>query len=140
MEPESYVLDAFALLALIRHEPAEPQVRELLERGLRREAILSMSIVNWGEVAYEIERRNGVDELSRVVALIDAAPIELVDAGRDVATRAASFKVRGRVSYADCFALALAQALNARVVTGDPEFRQFENEVRIEWLPQRPQT
>ena len=38
------------------------------------------------------------------------------------------------MSYADAFAIALAQELNATIVTGDPEFRSVEKIVDILWL------
>jgi len=41
-----------------------------------------------------------------------------------------------RISYADAFAAALAQQLAAPVVTGDPELRDIEGEVAVEWLDQ----
>jgi predicted nucleic acid-binding protein len=36
--------------------------------------------------------------------------------------------------YADCFAAALAKLRKAELVTGDKEFRQIEDEVKIQWL------
>lgn len=38
-------------------------------------------------------------------------------------------------SYADCFAAALARRKHAKVVTGDPEFDRFGEEVPVERLP-----
>jgi uncharacterized protein len=43
-------------------------------------------------------------------------------------------KVASKMGYLDCFAAALAQHLEAAVVTGDPDFRQVEGMVAIEWL------
>ncbi|HOW64450.1 MAG TPA: PIN domain-containing protein [Candidatus Paceibacterota bacterium] len=39
-----------------------------------------------------------------------------------------------KMAYADCFAAALAKAENAELVTGDPEFKEVEKEIRIAWL------
>jgi ribonuclease VapC len=41
------------------------------------------------------------------------------------------------LSYADCFAAALAQRLGATVVTGDPEFHPLEDDglIAVDWLP-----
>ena len=47
---------------------------------------------------------------------------------------AAHIKANYSVSYADAFAIALAQELNAAIVTGDPEFQAVEKIVRILWL------
>jgi ribonuclease VapC len=52
-----------------------------------------------------------------------------------LALAAAYLKGLHPISYADCFAAALAQQLDAAVVTGDPDFRQLEGRVAIEWLP-----
>jgi ribonuclease VapC len=38
------------------------------------------------------------------------------------------------IAYADCFAAALGIRKNAKVITGDPEFRRFGERVKIEWL------
>jgi predicted nucleic acid-binding protein len=38
------------------------------------------------------------------------------------------------MSYADCFAAALAKTRKAELVTGDREFKQVENDVRVRWL------
>lgn len=44
------------------------------------------------------------------------------------------FKVKGNISFADCFAAAVAENKKATLVTGDPEFKQLENELSIAWL------
>jgi predicted nucleic acid-binding protein len=38
------------------------------------------------------------------------------------------------MSYADCFAAALAKERKSDLVTGDKEFKQVEGEVSIRWL------
>jgi len=38
------------------------------------------------------------------------------------------------MSYADCFAAALARQRKAELVTGDKEFREVEKEVKILWV------
>jgi predicted nucleic acid-binding protein len=35
---------------------------------------------------------------------------------------------------ADAFAVALAKEKKAQLVTGDPEFKAVEKEIRIQWL------
>lgn len=45
-------------------------------------------------------------------------------------------KAHYRLSYADAFAVALAQKLDAVVVTGDPELKSVEELAHIEWLSQ----
>jgi predicted nucleic acid-binding protein len=38
------------------------------------------------------------------------------------------------MSYADCFAAALAKQKKALLLTGDPEFKQVDSEITIDWL------
>jgi predicted nucleic acid-binding protein len=38
------------------------------------------------------------------------------------------------MSYADCFAAALAKDRKSDLVTGDMEFKQVEEEISIRWL------
>jgi len=51
-----------------------------------------------------------------------------------LARQAALFKSGKRISYADCFAAALAKLRRAELVTGDPDFKQVEGEVKILWI------
>jgi predicted nucleic acid-binding protein len=47
---------------------------------------------------------------------------------------AAHYKATCKMSYADCFGAALARMRNAEFVTGDPEFKSVEKEIKINWL------
>jgi predicted nucleic acid-binding protein len=47
---------------------------------------------------------------------------------------AADFKARFKISLADAFAAALAKEKKAELVTGDPEFKPLEKEIKINWL------
>lgn len=132
-----YVFDAFALVAYLENEPGAGRVTELLSSADQQESSVMMSVVNWGEVLYKSRRRRGPEGVPETVGMIDSLPIELVDAGRELTRAAAEFKAGGGLSYADCYAAALAQLNDAAVVTGDPEFHSVERVIRIEWLPQR---
>ena len=38
------------------------------------------------------------------------------------------------MSYADCYAAALAKNKQASLVTGDPEFKQVAKDIKIHWI------
>jgi predicted nucleic acid-binding protein len=63
-------------------------------------------------------------------------PIEIVGVGHDLKMKwqAAIYKATHRVAYADAFAAALAKERRAELVTGDPEFKPLEKEIKIRWL------
>ena len=52
----------------------------------------------------------------------------------DLIFQAAELKARFAMSYADTFAVASAMEHNATLVTGDPEFRQVEQLIKILWI------
>jgi ribonuclease VapC len=131
---QTYVLDAFALLALSKDEPGADMVRSILKRADAGKVRALMCVINMGEVVYKTAREYGQERSKGISALIQALAVEFVDVDRPLALSAAALKSVHRMSYADCFAAALAQRESARVVTGDPDFRQVEQSIPIEWL------
>ncbi len=108
-------LDSWAVLALLRGEPAGVRVRDLISAG--------RSVVSWinlGEVLYLETRRVGVDRAQDAVeAISDVSVVELPDEA--LVRAAAARKAAGGLAYADAFAVATAQRHDARLLTGDPE-------------------
>ena len=131
-----YVLDSFALLAYFGAEPGGPQVQALLRAATADQAVVYLSVINYGELVYITEREQGAFAARRAIAAVDQLPITVVEADRRLTFAAAHVKAHHRLSYADAFAVALAQQTQATLVTGDPEFRAVEHLVAIDWLPQ----
>ena len=129
------VLDSWALMCYLEREPGHEKVVDLLEKASSSSKPLLMSVVNWGEVYYQIARRLGETEAQKMERLIQSFPITIVEADKDLTREAARLKATKRMSYADCFAAALANVKKAELVTGDKEFRQVEGELKnIIWL------
>ncbi len=61
-------------------------------------------------------------------------PIEFHPATRALADAAADLKASYKLNLADAFAAALAQQRKAELVTGDPEFKPLEKQIKIQWL------
>lgn len=140
MPPKSaplYVLDSFAMLAYFEAEAGGAAVRVLLEAARDRQAALSMSMINVGELYYILHRERGVDQAESALGDLRALPITLCAATDERIVAAARLKAQHPISYADAFAATLAQELNALLVTGDPEFGAVESQVGVMWLPQR---
>ena len=134
---EAFVLDSFAVLALLGREPGSQDVADLLRKAQSKRVRVFMTWVNIGEVAYIVERRLGNDRLFAALATIEATPLEILPVERDLTLMAAHIKAEHAIAYADAFAAALAQHLGATLVTGDPEFKALEETLDIHWLPQR---
>ena len=127
-------LDSHALLRLLRDEPGAETVSQLLEKASQRDQAVHMTEVNYAEVQYIIRRKDGDAVWAAIAGELKAAPIEFHPATRPLADLAAGFKARFRLGLADAFAAALAKDMKAELVTGDPEFKALEKEIRIQWL------
>jgi predicted nucleic acid-binding protein len=132
---ETWVLDSFAVLALLGGEPGGEEVMRLLHQAREGQARLLMTWINLGEVAYIVERRWGQGRLRQVLATLEATALERVPVERELALAAAHVKAEHPLAYADAFAAALTAQTEATLVTGDPEFRLLEDNIRIHWLP-----
>jgi ribonuclease VapC len=128
------VLDSFALLAYLRDEDGAEFVQGLLEKASRKDAPLLMTEVNYAEVKYIVLRKDGKEAWKEVAASLGSLPVEFVPSTRTLADAAADFKANYRISLADAFAAALAKEKKAELITGDPEFKAMEKEIKIGWL------
>ena len=128
------VLDSYALMAFFENEPGADTVRGLIFKAEEDGVKLAMSVVNLGEVWYSIARTNSPETADQYIGEIQGMAIEVVDADWELTRMAAGFKVKGKISYADCFAAALAKTRAAELVTGDKEFKPFEDEIKISWI------
>jgi ribonuclease VapC len=130
----SIVLDSYALLALLRDEAGGEEVVALLEKAGQRNQPVHMTEVNYAEIQVIIRRKDGEAAWKTIAEELIAAPIQFHPADRHLSDLAADFKSRHRISLADAYAAALAKDRKAELVTGDPEFKPLEKEIRIRWL------
>ena len=128
------VLDSFALIAYFRDEPGAETMEDLLVSAGKKDNPLLMTDVNYAEVKYSIVKRDGAEAWAEAAKVLHALPIDFHSTTREMADTAAHFKARFKLSLADAFAAALAKENKAELVTGDPEVRQLEREVKIHWL------
>jgi ribonuclease VapC len=131
------VLDSWALIAFFEDEPAAERVERLLVKAEAGTHNLLLCVVNWGEIYYNTMRTVSQDAAEQKAKEIAGLTIELVGVeanNLELVRQAAIYKATRRLSYADAFAAALAKIRNAELVTGDHEFRQIEDEIKIDWL------
>jgi ribonuclease VapC len=132
---KAYVFDSFALMGYLGNEPCAPFIRDLLKQARKGTMDLWLSVINFGEVLYIVERERGLQAAQRTIGVIDQLPIKIADVDRQMVFSAAHFKARHSMSYADAFSAVLAKSRNAELLTGDPEFKAAEPEIAIHWLP-----
>ncbi|MBM3125260.1 MAG: type II toxin-antitoxin system VapC family toxin [Chloroflexi bacterium] len=128
------VLDSYTLMTFFQDDPGADFVRGLIHKAMESGTSLLMSIVNLGEVWYSIARTNSPEVADQYIHEIKGMGVEIVEADWALTRQAAVFKSSGNISYADCFAAALAKLKKAELVTGDKEFKTLEGEIKIAWL------
>lgn len=133
---ESYIFDAWAILAFLQQEePAASRVKDLLQQAQDDvQTKLSMSVINLGEVFYILSRKRGDEDAKQTVAIMQKLSLSILPATDERVFMAAALKAAYPISYADAFAVAAATELEATLVTGDPEIIQLQGNVDIEVL------
>ena len=132
-KPKAVVLDAWAVMAYLEDEPAGEKVADIIADAHENNTALLMTVINLGEVWYIIARETSEPEADRCEKELRQLGIEVIDADWDLTKQAARFKSKHKMSFADCFAAALAKQNRAHLVTGDQEFKQVEREISIVW-------
>ncbi len=132
-----YVLDPWPIMEWIQNrQPSTGAIDQLLALAIQGKARLLISDINYGEVLYSYWRKFSPQEASRVLADIEALPIETVAVKHSHVEEASRTKAVVSASYPDCFAAALALHRNAQLVTGDPEMLRISSvsAVQLHWL------
>lgn len=129
-----YALDTFALMAYLRREKNFQIVRNIILETLQGKSHSFMSVINLGELYYMQSRKSGVIKAEQSIKFVNRAGILIEPATTLRVMSAAKIKATVSLSYADAFAASLALELNAILVTGDPEFKPLEPNLKILWL------
>ena len=128
------ILDAHGLLVFLEKEAGFEKVESFFVTAVERDNSLLMTSVNLGEVYYIVLRECGTEKAQEIEKIIKTMPIEIVDVDWLLAKEAARFKATKKLSYADCFAAALAKVNKGELITGDKEFKSVESEVKVTWI------
>jgi uncharacterized protein len=131
---KALVLDTWAVIAYLEDEPSGQQVADLIANAHEDEVPIYMTVVNVGEVWYTVAREVSEDDANQIVKELHDFRIQFVDADWELTQEAARFKSKHKMSYADCFAAALAKIHKADLITGDKEFKPLDGEITISWL------
>ncbi len=133
MDATVSAIDAQPLVAFIRQEPGWERIGRTIEEAVAGSRTLRLTAVNAGEVTYAVERQLGALAGHRALVAIQAWT-EVISVDLELAARASWLKLRDGISFADCFAAALAHRDGIPLITGDPEFRRVEDVIEIVWL------
>ena len=128
------MLDSFAIIAHFRDERGAEFKGNLLVASGRKDNPLHMNDVNYAEVKCSIVKKDGAQAWEEAAQILQSLLIDFHPTNRSLGDTAADLKARFSISLADAFAAALAKERKAELVTGDPEFKPLEKEIKIHWL------
>ena len=115
------ILDAYAVIAYLKAEPAAPEVRPLLDRG-----DASLTAVGIAEVLDHLVRVAGADEEDAALDLAQLGLLDCVVVDSDLGLAAGRLRARRyhrsrcAVSMADCIAAEAARQEATGLATSDP--------------------
>jgi len=115
-------------------EPGMDKVRDLFHKASDADKPMLISAVNWAEVIYKLERKQGDVGVQTARHFAHTMPLEIATLDRELAEVAAHLKNEYDLGLADAFAAALAKGKKAELVTADTEFKPLEKEIKINWL------
>ena len=128
------VFDSHAVLALLFEEAGAARVQECLQEAALTGDPILITAMNWAEVLYRVAREQGIAAVAEAKRFAATMPLAVIPVDRELAERAAEYKAAHKMSLADAFAAALTKQKKATLVTGDPEFKPLEGEIKITWL------
>jgi PIN domain nuclease of toxin-antitoxin system len=133
-----FVLDACALLAMLRNETGADKVAKVINAANNDEAKIEMNKVNLLEVYYDLYRSIGKDLAEKILVEIKNRPITIIsDFTDDLFAEAGRMKATYKISLADSFALAQAIVSDGALLTSDHhEFEAAEQSENImfDWI------
>ncbi|MBI5814377.1 MAG: type II toxin-antitoxin system VapC family toxin [Nitrospinae bacterium] len=130
-----FILDSYALLCLFdrKRKSEKEAVIKRLEDAEKGRIKLYMSKMNEGEVFYKLYKYLGApiavgfrEDLKRGLFPLNVVPVN----DRRV-EEASVIKAKYPVSYADAFCIELAKDMDLPVMTGDPEFQNVGDIIKV---------
>jgi predicted nucleic acid-binding protein len=125
---KGHVLDANALYRFLMDQPGADIVGSLLKQARDADNSLLISVINWGEVYYNIARLKGFKEARDFMARVRLLPLKVIVADELITEAAARLKAGHGLPYTDCFAAAIAGRANLLVTSDAKDFK------KIPWL------
>lgn len=116
----NFVLDSCSLIAFFREEEGSNVISDLFRQAVARQINLYLHKVTLTEVLYDSQRSDKTRDPGEIIKDIYSLPVLIEETlTNDFIIRIAYFKVSYKISFADCFVLALAETHHATVVSSD---------------------
>ncbi len=127
----------------LQDEAGAGQVESYLQQAqVQGEQKCFVSLINLGEVYYQIYRKKGAGRADGFWndALRGVIPLSVVEVTRKRVLESSRLKARFPIAMADAFAIQLALEMQVPLMTGDPEIEALEKlepSLQLIWLPKK---
>ena len=128
------VFDSYAFMVYFLREAGSKKVVEWIIKAQENKCEILLSLVNWGEIYYSIARAEDEQKARDCLIVIDELSVNVAGIDQELTLDAARLKSQYALSYADCFAAALAKREDCPVLTGDKEFRKLPSDIKVLWI------
>jgi predicted nucleic acid-binding protein len=133
-----YILDACALLAVIKDEPRTNSVDIAYREAENGSARLVINRVNLLEVYYGLIYEFGVSAADKLLAEITETVIDITDLDQKSLVEAGRIKTTYRLSLADSIAIAEASVSGGILLTADhhemDKVERSEPDIKFRWI------
>jgi predicted nucleic acid-binding protein len=132
---QSVVLDACALIALLKNENGAEKVAEIIENAENGDTNVIINRVNLLEVYYGFYHNDGKEYAERIINNITQSPIVVTEFDETLFYQAGRLKATYKISLADSIVLAQALVTGGELLTADHhEFNVIEKQEDIRFL------
>jgi len=131
------VLDACALVALLKNENGADVVAAAYKEAKDGKAKIMMNRVNLLEVFYGYYRDDGKEYAEKIMDGVAQSIVSISEFDKEIFAEAGRLKASYKISLADSIALAQAMVLGADLLTADHhEFDVIDGKepIRFQWL------
>ena len=127
-----FVLDACAVLALIKDEQGATVVKDVMVS----DAEIFLHAVTLVEIYYNISKEFGINKADSFFDIITQTKIKIIyETTESTIKNAGYFKSKYKISLGDSFVLAIAKFHNAKIISSDHhEFDPIEKSENIDFL------
>jgi len=133
---ERYVLDSCALIAFFRQEVGSEVVTRMFKSAAEKKCTIYIHKASISEVYYDTLRFSGRDEAEKIFHTLTTLPVSSTNIlNNNFIKQIGYFKINHKISFADCFVLALASIKKAIIISSDHhEFGDIEKTKILSFL------
>ena len=106
---------------------------KLLRFWRRKRIRAKLNWLNWGEIYYITARNHGREKALEAMDFVAAYPLELEPVDFALVEAAAELEIHAFLRIRRCILRRYCTAISAILVTGDPEFHNLEDRIKIHW-------